>query len=51
MIGHTVTSVTSDGAVTALITSVMIDINMDKGKGYDNNDRLRRSNLSQRLMW
>ena len=24
--------------------------NMDMGKGYDDNDRLRRSSLSQRLM-
>jgi len=23
---------------------------IDKGQGYDNNDRLRQSNLSQRLM-
>ena len=26
-------------------------VNMDMGKGYDNNDQLRWSSLSQRLMW
>ena len=26
-------------------------VNMDKGKGYDDNDQLHRSSLSQRLMW
>jgi len=26
-------------------------VNMDMGKGYDNNDWLRRSSISQRLMW
>ena len=26
-------------------------VNMDMGKGYDNNDWLRWSSLSQRLMW
>ena len=25
-------------------------VNMDKGKGYDDNDRLHRSSLSQHLM-
>jgi len=25
-------------------------VNMDMGKGYDNNNQLRRSSLSQRLM-
>ena len=26
-------------------------VNMDMGKGYDDNDQLRRSSLSQHLMW
>jgi len=27
------------------------EVNVDKGKGYDDNDQLCRSNLSQHLMW
>ena len=26
-------------------------VNIDMGIGYDDNDQLRRSSLSQRLMW
>ena len=34
-----------------LLRSMPPGVNMDKGKGYDDNDRLHRSSLSQRLMW
>ena len=34
-----------------LLRSTPPGVNMGMGKGYDDNDRLRRSNLSQHLMW
>ena len=37
--------------VLLILRSMPPGVNMDKGKGYDDNDRLRHSSLSQRLMW
>ena len=34
-----------------LLQSMPPGVNMDMGKGYDDDDQLRRSSLSQRLMW
>jgi len=34
-----------------LLQAMPPGVNMDMGKGYDNNDRLCRSSLSQCLMW
>jgi len=36
---------------TILLRLMPPQVCMDMGKGYDNDDRLRRSSLSQRLMW
>ena len=34
-----------------MLRSTPPGVNMDMGKGYDDNDWLRRSSLSQRFMW
>ena len=40
-----------DFTAIAMLRSMPPGVNMDKGKGYDDNNRLRCSSLSQRLMW